>query len=218
MINRAELKQNAKDLLKGNWGKGALISFIYLVIVGALGGLSNIKNIGGLFSLANLFITPPIAMGLYIAFLQFVKQKRELKPENIFEGFNIYAKSLGIYFWQLLWVLLWVLLLIIPGIIKAISYSMASFVIADNPNVKVRDALKISIKMTDGYKMDIFVFGLSFIGWGLLSILTLFIGFLWLLPYIMTTFVNLYLKLKEQSILSGACTEDMFNGTTRLVK
>ena len=45
--------------------------------------------------------------------------------------------------------------------------------------------------------MEIFVLGLSFIGWILLGILTLCIGYLWLIPYIDTTKAAFYCDIKE---------------------
>jgi uncharacterized membrane protein len=217
MIERGSLKQSAKEKLKGNWGTGVLITLVYLLINGALSGLGHLKDIGVIFNVASLFITAPLALGLVIAYIVFVKTDN-LVFENLFRGFTYYAKSLGLYLWMILWVVLWALLLIVPGIIKALSYSQAYFIVAENPNVKVRDSLKISMLMTEGYKWDIFVLALSFLGWILLSILTLLIGFLWLGPYMYTTFANLYLKLKEAGIQSGTCTEEMFDGTTRLIK
>ena len=53
----------------------------------------------------------------------------------------------------------------------------------------------------DGYKLQYFFLGLSFIGWMLLCLLTLGIGFLWLIPYIQVTYAKFYLNLKEQSTL-----------------
>jgi uncharacterized membrane protein len=217
MIDRASLKQSAKDKLEGKWGTGVLITLIFFLINGVFSGLGNIKDAGGIFSIASIFINAPLTLGLAITYLVFVKTDN-LVFENLFSGFKIYPKSLGMYLWMILWVVLWSLLLIVPGIIKAISYSQSFFIIAENPNVKVRDAMKISMKMTDGYKGDIFVMALSFLGWMLLAILTLGIGFLWLSPYMSTAFVNLYLKLRELSIQSGKCTEEMFNGTTTLVQ
>jgi len=217
MIDRASLKQSAKDKLKGKWGTGVLISLIYFLITGVFSGLGNIKDVGPIFSLASIFINAPLTIGLAITYLVCVKTDN-LVFENLFSGFKIYPKSLGMYLWMILWVVLWALLFIVPGIIKAISYSQSFFIIAENPNVKVRDAMKISMKMTDGYKGDIFVMALSFLGWALLAIVTLFIGFLWLGPYISATFANLYVKLRELSIQSSACTEEMFNGTRTLVQ
>lgn len=217
MIDRASLKQSAKDKLKGKWGTGVLITLIYFIITGMFSGLGSIKDIGPFFNVASIFISAPLTLGLAITYLVFVKTDN-LVFENLFSGFKFYPKSLGMYLWMILWVVLWALLLIVPGIIKAISYSQSFFIIAENPNVKVRDAMKISMKMTDGYKGDIFVMALSFLGWMLLAILTLFIGFLWLSPYMYASFANLYLKLRESSIQSGTCTEEMFNGTTTLVQ
>jgi len=217
MIERAYLKQSAKEKLKGNWGTGVLISLVYLLITGVFYGLGELENIGVIFSLGSLFIIAPLMLGEAIAYIVFVKTGN-LVFKNLFSGFTYYAKSLGLYLWRMLWIILWALLLIVPGIIKAISYSQAYFIISENPTVKVRDSLKISMLMTEGYKWDIFVLGLSFLGWALLSILTLFIGFLWLMPYIYTTFANLYLKLKEAAIQSGTCTGEMFSGTRTLAR
>jgi len=75
----------------------------------------------------------------------------------------------------------------------------------DNPRIGARKAIKLSMRMTKGDKWDIFVMGLSFIGWSLVCILTLYIGFLWLAPYMQVTYTNMYYKLKELSIESGAC-------------
>jgi len=217
MIDRASLKQSAKDKLKGKWGTGALITLIYLVITGMFSGLGNIKDVGPIFNVASIFINAPLTLGLAITYLVFVKTDN-LVFENLFSGFKMYPKSLGMYLWMILWIVLWALLLIVPGIIKAVSYSQSFFIIAENPNVKVRDAMKISMKMTEGYKGDIFVMALSFLGWFLLAIVTLGIGFLWLSPYMSAAFANLYLKLRGLSIQSSTCTEEMFNGTTTLVQ
>ena len=68
---------------------------------------------------------------------------------------------------------LWTLLLIVPGIIKSFSYAMTAFVLRDNPELKFNGAIEKSMKMMDGHKFDLFYLYLTFIGWGLLCILTL---------------------------------------------
>jgi uncharacterized membrane protein len=73
---------------------------------------------------------------------------------------------------------------------------MTYFVIVDNPSIGAFDALKESKKLMDGNKMKLFLLMLSFIGWALLCILTLGIGFLWLMPYIQVTMVKFYDDLK----------------------
>jgi len=118
---------------------------------------------------------------------------------------------------MILWVVLWSLLLIVPGIIKAISYSQSFFIMAENSNVKVRDAMKISMKMTDVIK-PIFCYGIKLPGLVLIGNFNAGHWIIMVNPYMSTAFANLYIKLRESSIQSGTCTEEMFNGTTTLVQ
>lgn len=209
MINRAELKQLSKTQLSGKWGSGVLITFIYFLTISAANVLGAIPVVGFFLSLC---ITAPLGIGLLIAFITFVKSGNKLDPGDLFKAFSFFGKSLGATLWLYLWVFLWMLLLIIPGIVKAFAYSQTLFIIANNPNVKVVDSIKISMKMTNGYKFDLFVLALSFLGWALLCCLTLGIGFLWLAPYMNATYTNVFFKLKETSIQNGVCTENEFNG------
>jgi uncharacterized membrane protein len=62
--------------------------------------------------------------------------------------------------------------------------------------------------MTRGYKFRIFVLDLSFTDWILLGILALFVGVLFVLPYINATKAELYLKLREQALETSITTED----------
>lgn len=209
MIDRAELKQLAKSQLTGKWGSGVLITFVFGLLIFGINMLSLIPVLGAVIT---LLITGPLEVGLIIAYLTFVKTSNPLETGDLFKGFNNYGKSLGIVLWTALWTLLWLLLLIVPGIIKALAYSQSVYIIANSPNVNVLKALKTSIKMTDGYKGDIFVMGLSFLGWILLGCLSLGIGFLWLYPYMLTTYTNMFFKLKQLSIEKGVCTEEEFSG------
>jgi len=140
--------------------------------------------------------------------LKFIDEK-PASVSNLFDGFKNTVSSIALYFWMLLWIVLWSLLLIIPGIIKAISYSMCYYVLADNPEVGVREALKISQRITEGYKGRIFLLYLSFIGWALLSFLTLGIGYLWLMPYINISFANLFKELKAEAIANKRFTSEL---------
>lgn len=93
---------------------------------------------------------------------------------------------------------LWTCLLIVPGIIAALSYSMAIPLIIDQ-DLKPMDAIKKSKEMMKGYKWNYLVFGLSFIGWFILSPFTLCILFIWLIPYMIVAETLYYEKLKSLS-------------------
>ena len=80
-------------------------------------------------------------------------------------------------------IFLWTLLFIIPGIIKAYSYAMVPYILAENPNLSTKEALDLSKKMMYGNKGRLFCLQISFIGWMILCALTLGIGYIFLAPY-----------------------------------
>lgn len=88
--------------------------------------------------------------------------------------------------------------LIVPGIILAFAYAMTSFLIVDT-DLSPIDAMKKSRDMMKGYKIDYFVFALSFVGWVLLIIPTIGIITIWLIPYMMVAETLYYDKLKVKS-------------------
>ncbi|MDL2311198.1 DUF975 family protein, partial [Peptostreptococcaceae bacterium OttesenSCG-928-C18] len=96
-----------------------------------------------------------------------------------------------------IYIFLWTLLFIIPGIIKSYEYYYVDNILVENPEMSLSDAIRISKEMSFGEKMDLFILDLSFIGWALLSILTLGLGFLFLHPYTYATNARLYLFKKD---------------------
>jgi uncharacterized membrane protein len=96
-------------------------------------------------------------------------------------------------------------------LMKQIAYSMVEFILTDNPHIGYDRALKLSIAMTYGHKWNIFVLCLSFIGWYLLAILTLYIGLIFLTPYIQATLTELYVRLRDEAIRNGLTTPQELN-------
>jgi uncharacterized membrane protein len=190
MKENSELRAMSIEALKDRWGLaigGFLIYNIMLIL------LQNIPIAG---SLASLIIGGPFLLGVTFFSLNLAR-KQDTRVEVLFEGFKDFGRALGTYLLMILYIILWTLLLVIPGIIKAISYSQTFYILAEDKSIGAEEAIKKSLTMMDGYKMKYFVLGLSFIGWILLSILTLGIGFLWLIPYMQVTFANFHIELKE---------------------
>ena len=107
----------------------------------------------------------------------------------------------------------WVIVLIpalIPAFIKSLSYSMTPFILYDKKEMGTK-AIDLSMKMMKGHKMELFILYLTFIGWGILCIFTLGIGYFWLVPYINASLAGFYEEVKadyEQSACdSGAYQE-----------
>lgn len=92
-----------------------------------------------------------------------------------------------------------IIVLFIPAIIAQLRYSMAFYVLYDNPEISPMDAINKSKEMMKGCKGKLFLLYLSFIGWALLSLLTLGIGMLWVASYLKTSEANFYENLKKLS-------------------
>ena len=188
MPTNKELRAFAREQLKGRWGNPVLGTFIYIFLFILV---SSIPIVGGIIS---FILTGPLFLGLMTFFLNF-KRGKNPKIEEIFYGFKYFGSALLLNFLIVIFILLWALLLIIPGIIACLKYSMAYFVLSDNPNVGAKEAIEKSKSLMEGKKAQLFWLWLSFFGWGLCCILTLGIGFLWLIPYINVSIVNFYENL-----------------------
>lgn len=84
------------------------------------------------------------------------------------------------------------LLLIVPGILAAFDYALIIPCLLDDPDLSVRDALRRSRALMHGHRWQCFCLAMRFWGWGILCIFTLGIGFFWLWPYMMTSWMLFY--------------------------
>ncbi len=189
MKSSSEYRLQAREHLSGNWGKFALL---YLIIGAASIGASLIPFIG---SIAQLILTGPVTLGIVICMLKLM-QEEPVALEDVLEGFKNFVPALLIYILTMVFTILWTLLFIIPGIIAAYSYSMCFYILRENPDMAPMDVIRKSKEMMKGHKMELFILQLTFIGWGLLSILTLGIGSLWLIPYVTASTTAFYLDLR----------------------
>lgn len=183
-----QLMDEAKAALTGKWGVAALAFLIGILI-------SLIGEFGNIFKLMSFLITAPLVLGMAIFYLK-ISRNEEVEIAVIFEGFNMFGKAIGAYVLMMIAIFLGMLLLIVPGIMLAFGLSQSFFILADDPEIGVVDALKYSWELMDGHKFDFFILMLRFIGWFLLSILTIGIGFFFLVPYYQTTAAKFYNSIR----------------------
>lgn len=188
-----KLMQEARTSLDLKWGMAIITFLIYNIIVGSLSVIPILGSIGA------LILAGPFAYGL-ATFSMAISRNQKEDIKQIFEGFNNFANCLIAYLLMVLYVFLWSLLFIIPGIIAAISYSMIFYIMVDEPEIGPEAALRKSKEMMYGYKWKFFRLNLRFFGWSLLCILTLGIGFLWLIPYMHVTYVKFYEDIKNDPL------------------
>lgn len=189
-MTRIELKSAAKEQIKGKIG----ILFVMMLIIAALGAACAFIPVIG--TIGALIITPVFEISLCMVYLKLTKDE-EISVGDIFNGFNMTGKAVWLYIITGVFTFLWSLLFIIPGIIKIFSYSMAPYILADNPELTANEALTKSKEMMDGHKFDLFVLQLSFFWWYILSGITLGIASIYVLPYISATTANFYNSIKE---------------------
>lgn len=115
-----------------------------------------------------------------------------------------YGKAVLTEFMKQLFVWLWGLLFVIPGWVAHYRYWAVGYIAAENPQLGWKRTLELSKKMTNGYKWELFVLDLSFLGWHLLSFLVCCgIGEMFLAPYIEATYAEAYTFLKQRAIEDG---------------
>lgn len=202
----AVLMKMALETLSGKWGLAVGTYLVYSLIMGVF--QINYREAPEMiapilmsvsFSLA-LIIGGPMALGL-ATFSLALSRNQNAKFEQLFSGFKNFGVSLGAYLLMALFVFLWALLLIIPGIIAAISYSITFYIMADDRSIGAMAAIDKSKEMMAGYKWKYFCLYCRFIGWFFLCILTLGIGFLWLVPYIQVSLAKFYDDVKENAMV-----------------
>ena len=201
MADNYTLRKLAREQLDGsifnnNWlyiGVLCLIPSIIEIILGF------IPVIG---VLAFLFLAGPLAYSLCRATTN-LATGREWSVKTMLDGAKEgMMTSFFLHFLQGLFLFLWGLLLIVPAIVKSYSYAMAFFLKQDeaNPQRNAVEYITLSRKMMYGYKMQLFLLDLSFIGWYVLGLLCFGIGVLFVIPYHRMARANFYLQLKSKNM------------------
>ena len=127
--------------------------------------------------------------------------------EMLFRYFRQWRTMLAAGLWQTIYILGWTMLFIIPGIIAVYRYSMTSFILAEHPEMKAKDAITRSKELMEGNKWRLFCMEISFIGWTILAVFTCGIGDLWLTPYRAAAYAAFYRELVP--LEKGEETEEM---------
>ncbi len=210
-------KKEALDALKGNWSQAVLAVLILIAVAlfftvpyeiksYQLAGNATDLQIASsarawwIFSvLGMIFAFCPLAAGLANAFknLHFGGSK-DLCSDGLRICLNNYAHIVWGNVLKNIYTYLWSLLFIIPGIIKSFSYAMTNYILVDNPELSANEAIERSMAMMRGHKFDLFYLYLSFIGWYILGLFTLGIGYLWLQPYVLTAQASFYRDVKNE--------------------
>ena len=207
-MDSREIRAKARKALSGNWGIAVLAGLIAALLgAAAYSGSFNLNidmdlvqrfspelvpiltpllaamgTAATAVSAANLILGGVIRLG-YCRFNLRLADGRSGTIGDLFSEFGRFLDGFLLNLLTTIFVVLWSLLLVIPGIVASYSYAMAPYIMQEDPECSAMEAIRRSKAMMDGHKGELFWLDLTFIGWELLSGLTLGIGALFLVPY-----------------------------------
>ncbi len=126
------------------------------------------EKVSSMSGLYVFLVTGAFTLGITLFFLNLFRRK-PVDPAQVFSGFEQFFKALGLVFVMGVFIFLWTLLFVIPGIIAALRYSQAFFILADDPTKGVFQCINESKWMMKGNKGKLFCLELSFLGWIILT-------------------------------------------------
>ena len=215
-MTNQDYKNATLAALKGNWASAVLaVVVVFLIMMPYLAAVEYptlagldvattlptwfLPAVGCSMLYLLLFMAPVSYIGFPNACKALLVEGDDRLTGNSFRfGLHSWLRNWWGYLLMEIKVALWTFLFIIPGIVKAFAYALTPFLLVDCPELSALQCIKLSNQMMKGHKFDLFYLYLSFIGWMLLSILTLGIGLLWLVPYMQTSMASFYLDVKEQ--------------------
>ena len=218
----SQLRAKGRADLSGRWNEAAMFTFVYLIVMGfvsALGsGLDSLvlgprtlaftsdisyvnavsESLSGVFGIILTVLALPIGWGYSVAFLGNHRAESDdpFDVGNMFVGYHDFRRVTLTLILSAIIQILFYCLLIIPGIWMSLRLALVQYILRDNPELSPNQVLRLSAEMMYGYKWKLFLLMLTFIGWGILCIFTLGIGYFWLAPYIGQTMANFYEEVK----------------------
>lgn len=169
---------------------------------------SELQIVGGLFGFVFLFVKVFLGNPLVVGGCRFFVMNQTVNPTVAELGFGLksqgYTNVVLTMFLKNLYTSLWTLLFVIPGVIKHYEYLMIPYILAENPQMDRSEAFLISKKMMMGQKINVFALDLSFIGWRILSALTLgILNVFYVQPYYEATIAELYSVNRTRAYQEG---------------
>ena len=225
MLDRVQIKLEAKGVVRSAKVSAYLFTLLALVLAFLLNGVSDYMSMDDVwaydysvrtgFDLSFLALhgAYPTILVLFVSVVTTltglildagqvlyhlgVRRGEEMPYTALFDGFSFAGKIILLSIVQYIFIFLWSLLFIVPGTIAAYRYRFALYNLCENPDMGVMEALNMSKAQTLGFKGQLFVLDLSFIGWNILVSLTLGILDIWVAPYRAQANIAFFQEIKK---------------------
>ena len=221
MLDRAGIKSQAKDIMRGARVSPYLITLLLLAITFVLNKLVEMAEYGtpfysasfmsryldamtsgdfstldslldtvmesltaGVFFFSTLVSLFTIVLnGGYYIYCMGIRQGQRMSCASLADGLGVAGKLIWCWIQVSVRTFLWSMLFVIPGIVAAYRYRFAYYNILTDDSLSASAAIRLSCQQTQGVKGQLFILDLSFIGWSILSNITMGILNIWLTPY-----------------------------------
>ena len=177
------------------------------ILAASLGLIISASIIAACAAVIFIVVSSAATVG-YAKFNLDLVDRKEVSYSPIVNYFRYWKVSSAAALLKTLYTVLWSLLFFIPGIIAYYRYSMVSYILAEFPEITATEALETSKKMMKGNKGRLFRLDLSFIGWGLLNLLTLGIGSVVLSPYMSAARADFYREISGTRLAPEENTDE----------
>ena len=180
MPNRAELKQQARELLQTAQVSPKGLTALYCgltLVLNLLDYFAGSLIPGGAPEVLTTFVSIFTNLAGWILAAGFtlycmgIRRHEVTEYGTLFDGFSFTGKIIALNFVMSFFILLWSMLFVVPGIIAYYRYSFALYNLYDNPGLNIMEALEMSKQQTRGWKLELLKLDLSYLGWALLSLL-----------------------------------------------
>ena len=217
MKSRAQIKEESRDFIRTGQVPVLVVSAIVIVVGLVLSEVSSLLDTGdfsyklylyelGLAEPPEPTYAPPtlqfasILISLvnmilnagYISYLMGIRKGWTMPYSSLLNGLSIAGKVIGCQLLMAVKIFLWSLLFLIPGLIAAYRYRFAIYNIIENPDMSIGEAIALSCRQTEGWKMELFILDCSFLPWHFLTVLTGGIAGVWVRPYVYLSDMGYY--------------------------
>lgn len=179
LIDRVQKKYEAAELLRGAQVSPVLMTALYLFLLLGLDLIDSFQYGGGgtagtmisiFVNVLTMLLSVVLAAG-FVLYLMAIRRGERAEYLTLFDGFSFVGKLIAVELLTSLFVTLWSFLFVIPGIIAMYRYRFAKYNLYEDPSIGVLEAIDMSKRQTYGYKGQLFMMDLSFIGWTILAML-----------------------------------------------
>ena len=204
-MTNSEIIKYSKSTLKGKYSKVILPYIIVSILVSIPQNQELISIIISRFQIPGILlfliwgflINPALNVGLATFSLAILRGK-EINIRYLFRGFQFLPKSAAVGLLYLLIIIIGFILFIIPGIVWALMFSQVFFILSENQDLDIKGIFKKSALIMKGNKLKLLGLSLRFFLYIILSVFTLFIWSMWLIPQFYISLAKFYDLIKDR--------------------